>query len=69
VALLLLKLTITPAVQGHGPSLAGWLTFASSLTLLLSGLPVVVAFGLAAILTLSIQLGPLPAGRRTTVAR
>jgi hypothetical protein len=44
------------------------IAFASTLTLVLSRLPVAAAFGLAAALTLSIQLGSLRGVRRTAVA-
>ncbi|HUY71841.1 MAG TPA: hypothetical protein VMV08_06330 [Gaiellaceae bacterium] len=44
------------------------MAFASTLVIVLSRLPVAAAFGLAAVLTLSIQLGSLRAVRRTAVA-
>ena len=44
------------------------MTFASTLVLVLSRLPVAAAFGLAALLTLAIQLGSLRSVRRMAVA-
>ncbi len=44
------------------------MAFATTLALVLSRLPVAAAFGLAAVLTLSIQLGSLRTVRRTAVA-